>query len=87
MRKIPIGEGAPEGIRVTIRQENCQSKKNRDHLYTCSTWTDKAVKAFRYTTKWYDRSSDILEVTLMGLCDCNLKEKLECSNGIHKGAI
>ena len=21
----------------------------------------------------------------MGLCDCNLKEKLECSNGIHDG--
>ena len=25
------------------------------------------------------------EPFLMGLCGCNLKEKLECSNGIHDG--
>ena len=27
----------------------------------------------------------LLQSGLMGLCDCNLKEKLECSNGIHDG--
>ena len=53
------GLEAPEGISVCIRRENCQSKKTRDHLYTCSRWTDKAVKFFCYITKWYNRSSDL----------------------------
>lgn len=32
MQKISIGLEAPEGIRVGIRQENCQSNKIRDGL-------------------------------------------------------
>ena len=31
------------------------------------------------------RSRTSLQSGLMGLCGCNLKEKLECSNGIHDG--
>ena len=31
------------------------------------------------------RSQRSLQSGLMGLCGCNLKEKLECSNGIHNG--
>ena len=31
------------------------------------------------------RSRKSLQSGLMGLCGCNLKEKLECSNGIHDG--
>ena len=34
VRKIPE---APEEISVRVRRENCQSKKTRDRLQTCST--------------------------------------------------
>ena len=43
-----------------------------------------------YTTKWHNKSSDLgghFNMVSMGLCDCNLKEKLECSSGIYEGRI
>ena len=41
----------------------------------------------RNKTLWFNCIIEVLEVTSMGLCGCNLKEKFECSNGIHKGTI
>ena len=38
------------------------------------------------TTKWYNWVQ-ILEVTSIVLCGCNLKDNLEYSNGIQKGTI
>ena len=87
VRKFPIGWEAPEWITVRVRRENCQSKKTRDCLL------DKAIKVLRYTTEWYDRSSDpgghfnLVQWDYVLLCGCSLKEKLDCSNGIHKGTI
>ena len=37
VRKIPIGQEAPEEISVRVRRENCQSKKTRDGLQPCGT--------------------------------------------------
>ena len=37
VRKIPIGLEAPEEINVRVKRENCQSKKTRNRLQTCST--------------------------------------------------
>ena len=87
---ISIGWEAPEEKSSRAGRENCQSKKTRNRLYVCtfSTRMDKAVKVFYYTTKNNGTIEvQILEVTSLGLCGCNLKENLEGSNGIHKGTI
>lgn len=49
---------------------------------------DKAVKVLYHPTKIdHIIEVEILEVTSMGLCGCNLKETLEGSNGIYKAKI
>ena len=90
VRIFPIGWEATEGKSSRAGRENCQSKKTRNRLYACtfSTRMDKVVKVFYFTTKNNGTIEvQILEVTSMGLCGCNLKEKLEGSNGIRKGTI
>ena len=60
---------------------------------TVSQWyMDNIVKILYYTTSSWNhciqskfRSRRSLPSGLMGLCGCNLKEKLECANGIHDG--
>ena len=70
------------------RRKNCQSKKTQDRLYTCSTWTDEAVKVFFTPLNGkIEVTVEILEVTSMGLCGCNLIERVESSNSIHKETI
>ena len=84
--RSPTGLEAPEGISVCIRRENCQSKKTRDHLYTCSRGWTRQWSSF-VTSLNGIIEVQILEVTSMGLCGCNLKEQMEHSNSTHKGAI
>ena len=56
---------------------------------TVNQWyMENVVKILRYITplaQLYTIEVQVSEVTLIGLCGCNLKEKLECSNGIHDG--
>ena len=51
----------------------------------CSTWTRKWRSYFAPLNCIIE--VQILEVTSMGLCGCNLKEMSECSNAIHEGTI
>ena len=51
---------------------------------------DNVVQVLYYTTSsWNQPLNGIIEVQVSevtsGLCGCNLKEKLKCSNGIHEG--
>ena len=59
-------------------------------IHVVHGWTglERAVKVLYHPTKINGIIEvKILEVTSMGLCGCNLKEKLECANGIYKGKI
>ena len=64
-------------------RENCQSivHGQRSEDLTLHHWALKPLNCIQ--SKFRSRRS--LQSGLMGLCGCNLKEKLECSNGIHDG--
>ena len=75
----------------SLGKKTVNQRKNEiicTHVVDEWTGPDKAVKVLYYPTKIYRITEvDILEVTSMRLCGCNLKEKLECSNGIYKAKI
>ena len=85
MRIFPVGREAPEGKSYRAGQENCQSivhgQRSEDLIlhYLLLKPLNCIQSKFR--------SRRLLQSGLMGLCGCNLKEKLECSNGIHDGRI
>ena len=74
---FPIGREAPEG------KTNRADKKTVNQQYM-----DNVVKILHYITplaQLYTIEVQVSEVTSVGLCGCNLKEKLECLKGIHDG--
>ena len=80
---IPIGRESPEGKINCAGRENCQSivHGQRSEDLALHHWVLKPLNCIQ--SKFRSRRS--LQSGLMGLCGCNLKEKLECSNGIHDG--
>ena len=83
VRIFPIGREAPEGKINCAGRENCQSivHGQRSEDLALHHWVLKPLNCIQ--SKFRSRRS--LQSGLMGLCGCNVKEKLECSNGIHDG--
>ena len=83
VRIFPIGWEAPKGKINPTGRENCQSivHGQRGEDLTLHHYLLKPLNCIQ--SKFRSRRS--LQSGLMGLCGRNLKEKLECSNGIHDG--
>ena len=83
VRIFPIGWEAPEGKINRAGVENCQSIVHGQRSEDLTLHHDLLKPLNCIQLKF--RSWRSLQSVLMGLCGCNLKEKLECSNGIHDG--
>ena len=80
---ISIWSRGSRGKNYPAGRENCQSivHGQRSEDLALHHWVLKPLNCIQ--SKFRSRRS--LQSGLMGLCGCNLKEKLECSNGIHDG--
>ena len=75
------------GKKVVTLGEKAVNQRKHENIYThvVHGWTRRW--RFFITPLNCKIELEIFEVTSMGLCSCNLIEKLECSNSIHKGTI
>ena len=83
MRIFPIGREAPEGKINRAGGENCQSIVHGERSEDLTLHHDLLKPLNCMQLKFMSWRS--LQSVLMGLCGCNLKEKLEWSNGIYDG--
>ena len=81
--KFPIGQEAPKGKSYHAGRENCQSivhgQRSEDLILHHLKPLNCIQSKFR---SWRSLQSGLI---IVGLCGCNLKEKLEWSNSIHDG--